>query len=216
LLVLAWSAEGLTTWTYGAGEKYLQTNTVSVSARWLRSGVVEFKETSTVKVAGQRDENVSTTLSVNAANGLVSLAAKTVIVVGGKTSGTVGDKLVALEQMQGSIFPAEVGKKFSFRERHAGTSSYPGGNSNFSVDKSCEYVGKLDASEIHPRLRGIAYVLRCKIRQTGVAESVEDLKLVEALGVPIVLDKFTQSEPLLRADGNTYGLGKLKDFLTVH
>jgi hypothetical protein len=58
--------------------------------------------------------------------------------------------------------------------------------------------------------------LRCKVRQTGVAERVEETNFVEAFGVAMAVDKFTQSEPLLRADGNTFGLGKLKDFLTVH
>jgi hypothetical protein len=154
LLVLAWNAEGLDTWTHGAGEKHLQTSIVSASARWLRSGLAEFKETNTVMVVGQRAESVGKTISVSAANGLVTLAAKTVITSGGKTSSTFGDKTVALEQMQGSIFPAEVGKKFSYLERHAGTSSLPGGNSNFSVERSCEYVDKRDASELHPRLRG--------------------------------------------------------------
>jgi hypothetical protein len=151
---------------------------------------------------------------VTAANGLLDLASKVVIERGALQGRTTTSTTIGIEQMEGSVFPAQVGKKFSYVTREVITDGKT--NDSYSVERSCEYVDRMDAAELHPRLSGPAYVLRCKTRRTA-GDGIENLLFIEAWGFVLnKVDRQSQSESLLQADGKTFALVKLRGYSTTH
>ena len=67
-----------------------------------------------------------------------------------------------------------------------------------------------------PRLTPLHSALASPFKQTGVQDNTTDLKFIEALEFALDVDRFSQSEPLLQADGNTFSLGKLRGYSTIH
>lgn len=161
----------------------------SYDIRWLRSGLIQQDETNryTVNNSGAVGNYNTQSTTISAANGLLSLSYRTTFGVAGRNQKTTS-QLVRLQDLKGSIFPVEVGRKFSyeavFRMRSTGVHS---SSSVTTTRSSCEVTKAFEGHALHRELTGKAYLLRCHetVQEKGKAPtSAESLDLfVEAWGI---------------------------------
>lgn len=131
------------------------TSDENLTVRWLRHGIMQLDliQQNATRHQGCAPGACETTVrntSVVAANGM--------IVLGHRSDGHVG-KLVALQNMVGSVFPARVGNRFSYDEVYENTVKKQ--SDEVTTKNSCEIVKKYEARTFHPNLNGAAYFRVC-------------------------------------------------------
>lgn len=128
------------------------------SIRWLRRGLNQAELNAHTTVGGSSGSSTSTsqTTSVEAANGLISLGSKMLATVNlsyGKQMTTITtEKLLRITNIQGHVFPIEIGNRFSYEQVFQRT--FSGFNDEHTDKTSCEVLKQYEAKSFHPRLAG--------------------------------------------------------------
>jgi hypothetical protein len=107
--------------------------------------------------------------TVNAANGLISLAHSSFyrsIPASANAPATTSGKIVRLSRLNGQIFPMRVGNEFSYSASHVNTTEQLGKShrSEHTEDKSCQVTKQYDARRFYATFTGVAYLVACESR----------------------------------------------------
>jgi hypothetical protein len=132
--------------------------------RWLRSGVTNVNSVTqeTVVQSGRKFPGTRREAEVVAANGLISLGSKSSF-SSSSFSATETDTLLRIDNMQGFIFPVEVGNRFTYDAVFQQNQPSGTGRSleERTVKTSCTVTEKHAAAKLHSNLTGMAYVQIC-------------------------------------------------------
>lgn len=179
------------------------TSTEDHSVRWLRPGIAAtnwLTEGSTTDSRGSTSSVTSRGNSVLAGNGLIQLGLKQVS-PNGRRSFTNTSRLLRIENIQGRLFPVEVGNRFSFDEVNNWRTSM-GFNDDFTRTTSCEVSRKYDAGAFHPGLTGAAYLALCrydtvwKKNKSSNGRSQQKMVFFESMGYWLGVDPMLPREKL--------------------
>jgi TPR repeat protein len=107
------------------------------------------------------------------------------ISLGGTAEGKAASFIKSLDELNGSLFPLQIGNRLSVRYQSA---YLPDRRFDSTVSSSCEIMNKVPASTLHPRLKGDAWNIRCQNSYTShydnrVNSSVIDDYYLEDLGL---------------------------------
>lgn len=151
------------------------------------------------------------TVSLSAANGLISLGYRTVT-----TSSFPGMKsmkynsltrLLQVTNFSGHVYPVEVGNRFSYEEiTETKSTSY---NDESVAKNSCAITRKFEAKSFHPDLTGAAYLAICEVQTMNKKNSSANSKsqsrsiFFEDLGLWSSGDPIAPKERIMQ--GDVYG-----------
>jgi uncharacterized caspase-like protein len=138
------------------------TNRDNYSIRWLRAGITAANWGSEGAAIDSRGTTRSTSRgsSILAGSGLIQLALKQVSPNGGRTF-TNTSKLLRLENLQGQLYPLQVGNHFGFTQAMQWRTSM-GFKDDYTYTVSCDVARKYDARTFNAELTGAAYVALCR------------------------------------------------------
>ena len=162
-------------------------------------------------------------IAVRAANGLFTLAVKSVSTwsAAGQHGGpsTWTNKLVRLDNLEGKLFPIEVGNKFSYRAVYDVTSS--DGSDQTTTTSSCEITKKFDANNFHRELTGAAFLQVCNEQSTNrrdkrMNNSRQSKELFfDRLGIWLSVDSVSPRQQIVQDDKSMAGFTNRKSFTTL-
>jgi hypothetical protein len=154
-----------------------------------------------------------TTVSLSAANGLISLGYRSVTALPGTKSKYVSlTRLLQVTNFSGHVYPVEVGNRFSYEE--ITETKAPSNNDESVAKNACNVTRKFEAKSFHPDLTGAAYLVICEVqtvyKKNSAANSKSQSRNVyfEDLGIWSSGDPIAPKERIMQAD--VYG--SLKDW----
>jgi uncharacterized caspase-like protein len=196
-------------WTTSSRSGALQNVGASVSesetnVRWLRQGLIGSRtsDDTTVNNGGLSMRSTVHSDSLSVGNGLIDLASKAVT-RNKLTTTTTLLTLQRIENMSGSIFPVEVGRRFSYNTTEQLVTISPNYQEELSKRYYCEITRKYDAKIFHASLSGSAYLLSCderttsKHNNTGNSENVSRNVFFDKLGTWIHADPVSPREQIV-------------------
>ena len=186
--------------------------------RWLRQGLVRSDshfamsgskyQTGTLRVEIAR--STWSSVSVEAANGLISLGSKRVDRTRGATTNSTS-RTLRLDKLSGSVFPVKLGNRFSYQI--TGNQKAPTYNLTDTTRFSCEVTKQHEARSFHADLAGQAYLLVCDEQPIAPAGQARQSRtfFFENLGVWIAADPILPAEQVID-DATQSGTHVLKSF----
>ncbi len=150
----------------------------------------------------------SRTVSISAANGLISLGSKSAVTMriprSKPTQALSTVTLIDVSDFAGRAYPVEVGNRFSYNETFETRS--PGFSDEYVNRNSCEITKKYQAKSFHPELTGAAYLSICEVqtayKMTVAASSRFQSRSVffENLGIWTTADPMFPKERIMQGD----------------
>jgi hypothetical protein len=144
---------------YAARGSTSTTNTTAENAtiHWLRQGIIRVDKTAQEMTSyqGGKSQGTRQTKEVMVANGLISLGSRQVYNASPTPDIT---HLLRMYNLQGRIFPMEVGNRFSYEATYQQTTKT---REECTTKNTCEVTKRYDAVNFHPELNGAAYIVTC-------------------------------------------------------